>query len=108
MTKVIVDRLDETVTHTTYGFAGKRQTIHGFDQIKQFYLIEDKDSEGDLIWSLGIKFLSGKTVEISSLASHNEKYKRDFVFEINEFIYKQMLAFQTVLELEDESNRKIG
>jgi len=105
---LIVNRADETLTYTKYGLFGKRQTAYGFDQIKQFCLIEEKDSEGDPIWSLGLELANGETLKISSLESHNENFKRDFVFQTNEFMFKQMPSYQAALELEDESAKKIS
>lgn len=102
ITKVIVSRDSETVSHTTYGLSGRTHTIYHFDDIDQFCLIEEKDGDGELIWSVGMEISGGEIVKISSLESHDENFKRDFVFRVNEFMYKQMPSAQTVFELEDE------
>ncbi len=108
ITKVIVNRKTKTVLHTRFGLAGKQENIYSFRQIKQFCLVEEKDSEGDPIWSLGIEFLSGETIVISSLQSHSEKYKRDFVFQTNEFMHKQIASTQMIFEIEGEDRTKAG
>jgi len=102
ITKVIVDRDSETVAYTTYGLAGRTHKLYHFDEIEEFCLIEERDSEGELIWSLGMKISGGETIKISSLESHDENFKRDFVFRVNEFMGKQMPIAQSVFELEDE------
>lgn len=106
VTKIIINRRDKTVTHLRRGLFGAEKTIYGFDQVKQFRNIEDKDSEGDPIWYLGMEFYSGKIIEISSMPSHSEKYKQDFVFEINRFLKKQMPSYKTGFDDEDETRGK--
>jgi len=106
VTNIVVNRQTNSVTHTRIGLSGKKEKIYSFGQIKQFCLIEEKDSESDLIWSLGMELSSGETIKISSLESHNEKFKRDFVFQTNEFLQKQMPSLQSSFEIEDESQLK--
>lgn len=108
VTKVFINRQTETVALVRRGLFGKRENIYSFEQIKQFCLIEEKDSEGDDIWSLGMELSSGERIKISSLESHSEKFKRDFVFETNQFMYKQMPNYKSALELEDENRTKIS
>ena len=101
VTKVIVNRKTKTVVHTRRGLAGKQENIYNFGQIKQFCLVEEVDDESNPIWSLGMKLSSGETIVISSLQSHDEKYKRDFVFQINDFLRKQMPSYKSNLEIEN-------
>jgi hypothetical protein len=108
VTKILVNRLSKTISVTKLGLFGKEENIYTFDQIKQFRLIAEKDSEGDPIWSLGMELAVGETIKISSMESHDEKFKRDFVFEINQFLYKQMPSYNDLLELEDESDAKMS
>jgi hypothetical protein len=103
VTKVVLDRLAETVTLERYGLAGKRKTVYSFHEIKHFFLIEEKDDEDNPIWWLAMDLTGGEKVKISSLPSHSEDYKRSFVFETNQFMYKQMPSRRDVLESEDES-----
>ncbi|MGC2238087.1 MAG: hypothetical protein WA584_18140 [Pyrinomonadaceae bacterium] len=103
ITKVVLNRDNKTIAHTTYGIAGRTHTVYHFDEIDAFCLIEEKDDEGDPLWSLGMEIHGGERVKISSLESRDELFKRDFVFRVNEFMYKQMPSAQTVFELEDES-----
>lgn len=107
VTKLLINRLTQTVTLTKIGVNGKKETVYTFEEIKQFRLIEGKDSDGDSIWSLGMELSTGETIKISSLESHVEKFKRDFAFEANQFLDKQ-LPYQNVLNLSDESSKKIG
>ena len=108
ITKIIADRDTETVAYTTYGISGRTHAVYHFDEIEEFCLIEETDSEGALVWSLGMELCGGETVKISSLESHDEHFKRDFVFRVNEFMYKQMPSAQTVFELENESEDEIS
>ncbi len=108
ITKVIVSRDTETVAHTSYGLAGRTHRIYHFDEIEKFCLIEETDSEGDAIWSLGMEISGGDTIKISSLESHSENFKRDFVFRANEFMYKEMPAAQSVFEIENEREDEIS
>ena len=103
VTKVVINRIEDTVLMTRWGFFGRRQTVFSFTDIKRFCLIEEKDDEGSPIWYLGMKLINNETIKITSLASHAEEYERKYVFETNEFMRKQILAAQMVLELEDES-----
>jgi hypothetical protein len=103
LTKVIVNRQTKTVVHIRRGLAGQQKNIYSFGQIKQFCLVEQEDSEGDPIWSLGMELSNGETIKISSLESHNEKYKRDFVFQTNEFMHKQIASSQMIFEIEGKN-----
>lgn len=107
VTKVVVDRIENTVLMTRYGLFGKRETFYALDEIERFCLVEEKDGEGDPIWSLGINLTNGETIKISSLPSHDERFKSNFVFQTNEFTNKQMPPAQMILELEDERDREM-
>jgi len=102
------DRINETVVYTKYGLSGKKEFRFRFDEIKQFCLVAEKDGEGDAIWSLGMDLANRETIKISSLESHDESFKRNFVFQTNEFMRKQMLSSQIIFELEDESGEEIS
>jgi hypothetical protein len=102
ITRVVIDRLENTVLMTRYGLFGKQQSEFDFDEIERFFLIEEKDSEGDDVWFLGMALASGDTIKISSMASHDERFKSNFVFQTNEFMHKQIPAAEMVLELEDD------
>jgi len=108
VSKIVVNRINETVVYTKYGLSGKTESRFRFDEIKQFCLVEEKDSEGDTIWSLGLELANRETIKISSLESHDERFKRNFVFQTNEFVRKQMLSSQIIFELEDESVEEIS
>jgi hypothetical protein len=108
LSKVTVDRHNETIIHTQRGLFGKREEIYRFDQVREFCLIEEVDDEGDPVWSLGIELSHGERVRISSLASHSESLKRDFLFQANQFMYKQMPSYRETFETEDENDRGIS
>ena len=103
VTKVTVDRFRRIVIHKKVGLFGKKETEYGFDEVKEFSLIEETDSDGDPIWSLGLDVANGETIKISALPSHDEKWKRDFVFKCNEFMYKQMPSYREAFETSDEN-----
>ncbi len=102
ITKVVIDRIENTVFIQRWGLFGKHKSFYHFDEIEQFMLLEEKDNEGDPVWALGMLLTNEETVKISSVASHDERFKSNFVFEINEFMHKQMPPAQMILELEDE------
>jgi hypothetical protein len=102
ITKIVVNRIDYKVRMTRYGLFGRRETFYDFDDIEQFCLIEEQDDESNPIWSLGMNLTSGETIKISSLPSHDERFKREFVFQTNEFMYKQISVTESVFELTDE------
>jgi hypothetical protein len=108
ITRIVINRDNETLSYTTYGVAGRTHKLYHFDEIEKFCLIEELDDESSLIWSLGLEFIDGEVIKISALASHNQKYKLDFVFAANEFMYKQMPVAQDVFQLEDESEGEIS
>jgi hypothetical protein len=108
ITKVIVNRPNELVTLTRYGLFGKTEIVYSFEQIKQFCLVEEKDDKDNLIWSLGIELTDGKIETVSSLPSHFQEQKQKFVFQTNEFMYKQMPSAQNVFEIADESGTKMS
>jgi len=103
ITKVSINRIENELFITRYGLFGKRENFYEFDEIEQFCLIEEEDDESNPIWSLGMRLAGGETIKISSMPSHDERFKRNFVFQTNEFMHKQMPDTQTVFELEDET-----
>jgi hypothetical protein len=108
VTKLIINRIEKSVLMTQYGLFGRRVAFFDFDEIEQFSLIEERDSEGDAIFSLGMELINGDTVKISSLPSHDERFKREFVFQTNEFMRKQLASTQMILELAGEDDAEIG
>ncbi len=108
ITKVIIDRVEDTVRMTRYGLFGKRESYYDFAEIERFYLVEEKDTEGDDIWFLGMELTDGETIKISSFASHDERFKSNFVFQTNEFTRKQIPSSQMILDSEDEDDAEIS
>lgn len=108
ITRVAVDRLEKEVLISRYGLFGKQKTLYNFEEIEQFCLVEERDSENDQIWSLGMKLTNGETIKISSLPSHDERFKSRFVFQTNEFMRKQVLSTEMILEAADEDREEIS
>lgn len=108
ITKVTIDRIDKTILMTRFGLFGKEQSIFDFEEIEEFCLIEDKDDEGNPVWSFGIKMVDDEIIKISSLPSHDERFKREFVYEANQFSGKQIPSTQMILELTNETGGEIG
>lgn len=108
VTKVTVDRDKRAIMHTRRGLFGKKESIHGFDKVEQFCLIEELDDEGSPIWSLGLELSDGERLRISSLASHSESFKREFLFQANQFMHRQMPSYRETFETEDENDRGIS
>lgn len=104
ITRVLIDRIDGEVLITRFGLFGRRKNSYAFDDVERFCLIEEVDDESSPIWSLGMNLSSGETIKISSSPSHDELFKRNFVFEANEFMYKQIPVTAAVFELEDETD----
>lgn len=102
ITKVVVDRIEETVSMTRYGLFGRQQTFYHFDEIERFCLVEEMDDENSPVWSFGMKLTTGETLKITSLASHFEEYERKYIFQANEFIGKQIPPAQMILEFDED------
>jgi len=108
ITKIVVNRINETIVYTKYGLSGKQQSRFRFDEIRQFCLIEEQDDESNPIWSLGMELANKEIIKISALESHDEGFKRNFVFQTNEFMRKQIPSSQMILESEDETDTEIS
>ena len=102
VTTVTIDRVLQTVTHRRRGISGSSENSYQFSEISGFQLIEERDSDNDPVWSLGLDLRSGETVKISSLPSPVENIKRDLVFQANEFMGKQMPSYASNVALEGE------
>src|SRR5688500_594429 len=107
ITRVVIDRIENEVLIARYGLFGKQKAFYDFDEIEQFCLIEERDGEGDKIWSLGMKLINDETVKISSLPSHDERFKSNFVFQTNEFMRKQLPSTEMILEAADEDREEM-
>jgi len=108
ITRVVINRIENEVVITRYGLFGKQQSRFSFEDIDHFFLIEDRDDEGSPIWSLAIQLTNDEAIKISSLPSHDERYKQEFVFQANEFMHKQLASVEMILELTGEDDREIG
>lgn len=108
VTRVTINRRKHFVSIVQYGLFGREYSEFDFEEIEQFYLIEERDHEGDLIWSLGMKLIDDETVKISSLPSHDERFKQDFAMKANIFMGKQLPACQLIFDYEDESEEEIS
>lgn len=108
ITRVVIDRLENEVLMTRYGLFGKREAFYAFEEIERFCLIEEQDDESNPIWSLGIELTDEELIKISAHPSHDEQFKQNFVFQINEFMGKQLPPTEMILELTDESGEEIS
>ncbi len=108
ITRIEIDRLDEKLYLTRYALSGRTFATYHFDEIERFYLIEETDDEGAPVWSLGLAFADGETLKISAMASHDERFKREFVFQANEFLGVEMLAAPYAAELADETDGEMS
>ncbi|MBX7169727.1 MAG: hypothetical protein K1X72_02145 [Pyrinomonadaceae bacterium] len=108
VTRVVINRREDFVSIVQYGLFGRQYSEFDFEEIEQFYLIEERDGEGDLIWSLGMKLTDDETIKISSLPSHDERFKQDFAMKANIFMGKQLPACQLIFDSEDESEEEIS
>jgi hypothetical protein len=103
ITRITIDRSAETVTYKKKGLSGRSDRVLRFSEIERFLVLEDRDDDGDPIYSLAFELADGEVVSISAISSLVESFKRDFVFQANEFLYKQMPSYRTANELEDET-----
>ncbi len=108
ITRVVINRVENTLLMTRYGLFGKRETFYDFEEIEHFCLIEEQDDESNPIWSLGMRLADDELIKISSSPSHDERFKQNFVFQINEFTCKQLPSTQMILESEDEDDAEMS
>jgi len=108
ITKIVIDRIENTVLMSRFGLLTRKDWLYDFDEIEVFCLLEDRDSEGDPIWYFALKINDDEIVRITSLASHSETYKREYVFRANEFMHKQLSSTQMIFESEDESEYEMS
>lgn len=99
VTWITIDRRTETLEFRRRGISESIHRLYTFKEVKEFYLIEGNDSDGDPIWALGIAFNDGEKFKISAVESHDENFKRDIVFKANEFMYKQLPSYRAPSEL---------
>jgi hypothetical protein len=102
VTRVTVDTDKKIIIHERTGITGRNSNYYNLDHAKEFSLIEENDDEGDPIWSLGLVLKDGEIVRISSLPSHSESVKRNFLFEANRFLHRQMPSWRDEDEVKDE------
>jgi len=103
ITRIKIDRNTETVSYSKKGLAGRSDVNYRFDQIAGFTLIEELDDDGCPIFSLGMQLTDGEPLRVSAMQSHSEQFKRNFVYQANTFMYKQMPSANEVFALEDET-----
>ncbi|MGQ0541993.1 MAG: hypothetical protein ACT4O9_09115 [Blastocatellia bacterium] len=101
VTTVTIDRKEKIVRLKRRGLSGKHDRAYTFDEVIEFRLIKDIDSDGDNVWSLGVEIVEDKTIKISAISSPDESFKRDLVFQANQFMQKKMPTYKEASELED-------
>lgn len=102
-TTVTIDRSAQSIVYTTHWTSGRNSQSFSFAQIDSFTLLEEPDPDGDPVYWLGLRFNDGKELKISRLGSPSESYKRDFVFQANEFMQKPLPDYR---DARDESRSK--
>ncbi len=103
ISNVVVDRFNEIVVWTRYGFMGRETFVYKFENVERFRLIEDRDTEGAEIWWFGMELVNGEVLTIGAIASHFEENERKFVFAANQFAGKQLMPTELVFqEFDDE------
>lgn len=100
-TKIFINRYTNTIIHRTRGVLSKEEKIYHFDEVKQFFVIEGKDDDGDEIWDLALELQNGETVKLSVISGPIEEDRRNIVFQTNEFMHKQMPSYENNLRLDD-------
>ncbi len=108
ITKIVINRVENTVSMTRYGLLKDQKYAFDFDEIEGFCLTEDVDDEGSPIWYFALKLSDDETIKITSLASHSETYERQYVFRANEFMNKQLSSTQMIFEPQDEDENEMS
>ncbi len=108
ITKIVINRIENTVLMSRYGLLSREDSVYDFDQIEGFCLMEDRDDEGSPIWYFALQLIDDEPIRITSLASHSETYKREYVFRANEFMHKQLTATEMILDVQDEDETEMS
>lgn len=108
ITKIVINRIENTVLMSRFGLLTRSDSLYDFDNIEGFTLIEDRDDEGDPIWYFALKLIDDEPIKITSLASHSETYKREYVFRANEFMHKQLSSTEMIFDAEDEDENEMS
>lgn len=107
ITKIVINRLNQNVLMSRWDFFGRRNIVYSFDEIERFCLIPGRDDEGSEVWNFGMELVKGEMIPITSIGSHAEEYERNYVFQTNEFMGKQLSPTELIFELEDEISDEI-
>lgn len=86
--KTVIDRQIKTVTHAERGLFGKSEKTFHFENIRRFFVREDKDGEGDPIWKVEMELLFGESVEVTRVWSRNLRECETVAANANEFLGK--------------------
>ena len=108
LTKIVIDRLENTVLIARFGLFARRETVYDFDDVERFCLVEEKDDEDASVWYFALKLADDETIKITSLASHSEEYERQYVFHANVFMGKQLPATCMIINAEDEGEAEMS
>ncbi len=102
LTRLTIDRNTESVTLKRHGLSGRTHRIYRFDDVKEFFILEDVDSDGDPVWTLGMELADSERIKVSVFNSPDEPFKRDLAYQANEFMYKPLPSYRDAFQLEDE------
>ncbi|MBX3289373.1 MAG: hypothetical protein KF855_08495 [Acidobacteria bacterium] len=99
-----IDRRDQAVSLKKHSIFSRHTAVFAFDDVSGLRVGEDRDSDGDPIWALVLELADGNEIEVSSLKSPDEQFKRDFAFRANGFMHKELPSAVNAVEkdLNDE------
>jgi hypothetical protein len=101
ISKVVINRIEDTVVVTRRGLFVRDKFVYEFDEIKNFCQIEDVDSDDCPVWFFGFELNTGEIIKITSIPIHSEDFQRKYVFESNEFARKSLPDFHSGMEIEN-------
>jgi hypothetical protein len=108
VTKVFIDRQQKQLSIVRRALFGRESKTYEFDEIDHFFVFEETDQEGSLVYSLAVRLMDEEVIKINSMQLHDEHYHHDFAFRANEFMLKQLPATAMILDLTDEESCEIN
>ncbi len=84
--KTDFDKREGVVKINKRGFMKNEKENYPFIEIKDIIVNESKDDDGDPIFSVDIKFISGKTTALTKTWLRNREYLQKVIDEIKDFL----------------------
>ncbi len=82
------DKTDDTVIIIWRGLMKNEKEKYSLKEVKEILLNESKDDEGDLMYSVEIKLLSGKKIGLTKMWLRNKEELQKTIEEIKSFLNK--------------------